>query len=144
MSEPSSPAGGPSGQIDNLSVLFAQLVMQQANMALMLLGKVKNPQTGESVKDLEAARLFIDELEMLEVKTKGNLAKEEAALLKQTLMSLRLAFVQAVDAPEAGPSDSSSKPANPEIGSAAKSPESAPAGSAAADEDSKKKFTKKY
>ena len=76
-----------------LSALFAQLVMQQSNMAMMLLGKVAHPETGQVVKDIEAAKFFIDQLEMLEVKTKGNLSKEEGALLKQSLMSLRLAFV---------------------------------------------------
>src|SRR5512146_1345849 len=82
-----------------LSALFAQLVMQQANMAMMLMGKVAHPETGQVVKDIEAARLFIDQLEMLEVKTRGNLTKEEGALLKQSLMSARLAFVEAVEAP---------------------------------------------
>src|SRR6266481_1195983 len=82
-----------------LSALFAQLIMQQANMAMMLLGKVAHPETGQVVKDIDAARLFIDQLEMLEVKTKGNLTKEESALLKQSLMSLRLGFVEAVEAP---------------------------------------------
>ena len=79
------------------SALFAQLVMQQSSMAMMLLGKTAHPQTGEIVRDLEAARLFIDQLEMLEYKTKGNLTQEETALLRQSLMSLRMAFVEAVD-----------------------------------------------
>src|SRR5215468_11761667 len=80
------------------SALFAQLVMQQANMAMMLLGKMAHPETGKVMKDIEAARLFIDQLEMLEVKTKGNLSKEESSLLKQSLMSLRMAFVEAAEA----------------------------------------------
>src|SRR5215475_11661144 len=45
------------------SALFAQLVMQQSNMALMLLGKVAHPESGQTYKDVEAARLFIDQLE---------------------------------------------------------------------------------
>ena len=81
------------------SALFAQMVMQQSSMAMMLLGKTAHPETGKIVRDLEAARLFIDQLEMLEFKTKGNLNQEEAALLKQSLMSLRMAFVEAVDSP---------------------------------------------
>src|SRR5215467_9839329 len=82
------------------SALFAQLVMQQANMAMMLLGKMAHPETGKVMKDIDAARLFIDQLEMLEVKTKGNLSKEESSLLKQSLMSLRLGFVEAVESPK--------------------------------------------
>src|ERR1044071_3119965 len=81
------------------SALFAQMVIQQANMAMLLMGKVPHPQSGETVRDMEAARLLIDQLEMLETKTKGNLTKEEAQLLRQSLMSLRMAFVEAVESP---------------------------------------------
>src|SRR2546421_8267560 len=84
-----------------MSALFAQLVVQQSNMAMLLMGKVPHPQTGQTVRDIEAARLFIDQLEMLEAKTKGNLTKEEDHLLKQSLLSLRMAFVEAVESPEA-------------------------------------------
>jgi hypothetical protein len=81
------------------SALFAQLIMQQANMAFMLMGKVPHPDTGKSVRDLDAAKLFVDLIEMIEAKTKGNLNAQESALLKQTLMSLRLGFVEAVNEP---------------------------------------------
>src|ERR1051325_3643197 len=78
-----------------LAAIFAQMVLQQANMAMMLLGKVAHPQTGQHVQDLEGAQMFIDQLEMLEAKTKGNLGKEEQNLLRQALMSARMAFVEA-------------------------------------------------
>lgn len=120
------------------SALFAQLVMQQANMAMMLLGKTPHPESGQVIKDLEAARLFIDQLEMLEAKTKGNLTKEEGGLLKQSLMTLRLAFVEAVESPE--------QPEQPKRAEPVPGP--APAGEAAAaaspEEEHRKKFTKKY
>src|SRR5215468_6476802 len=100
MSELQSSAQGQAHRFgDSVSALFAQLVMQQANMAMMLLGKVAHPETGGVLKDIEAARLFIDQLEMLEVKTQGNLSKEESSLLKQSLMNVRLAFVEAVESP---------------------------------------------
>jgi hypothetical protein len=87
-----------------VSAAFTQMVMQQANMTLMLLGKIANPATGQMMRDLPAAQYFIEQLEMIQVKTQGNLVPEEAALLKQSLMSLRLAFVEAVDAPTASAS----------------------------------------
>src|SRR5438105_9485164 len=93
----SAPEPETETRADEFSMLFAQLVMQQSNMAMMLMGKVAQPQSGQMTQDLDAARLFIDELEMLEAKTKGNLSKDEEALLKQTLMSLRLAFVESVE-----------------------------------------------
>src|SRR5258708_21709384 len=97
----SSQQGSPASTSQDIaSALFAQLILQQTNMAMMLLGKVAAPESGQVFKDLEAARLFIDQLEMLEIKTKGNLSKQESGLLKQSLMSLRLTFVEAVDAKE--------------------------------------------
>ena len=121
-----------------MSALFAQLVMQQSNMAMLLLGKVPNPETGQTIRDVEAAKLFIDQLEMLEVKTKGNLRREEEQLLKQSLMSLRMAFVEAVQSPEATPQKPDAAPAIEE-----KKLEPS-AAEQATDEESKKKFTKKY
>src|SRR3569833_2627962 len=102
MSDSSMPEQdlGPISREEMMSALFAQLVVQQSNMAMLLMGKVPHPQTGQTMRDIEAARLFIDQLEMLDAKTKGNLTKEEEHLLKQSLMSLRMAFVQAVESPE--------------------------------------------
>jgi len=129
-----------SNREEIMSALFAQLVMQQANMAMMLMGKIAHPQSGETVKDIEAARLFVDQLEMLEAKTKGNLTKEEEGLLKQSLMSLRMAFVEAVQEPAPSAEKKSSEPA-----AAQKAETGEPSQpTAAAPEESHKKFTKKY
>ena len=131
----------PVSREEEFSFLFAQMVMQQSNMAMMFMGKVAHPESGKVVQDMEAARLFIDQLEMLEAKTRGNLTKEEAALLKQTLMSLRLTFVDAIET--APPSD---KEAEPESAPATPPSETAASAgtTAAAEEESRKKFTKKY
>src|SRR5262245_61777119 len=85
-----------SSRHDRTTALFATMVMQQANMAMLYLGQMPHPETGQPVRDLDAAQMFIDQLEMLEVKTRGNLNHDEAALLKQSLSSARMAFVQAV------------------------------------------------
>lgn len=116
-----------------LAAAFAQLVMQQTNMALMLLGQIANPATGEKLRDLPAAQYFIEQLEMIEVKTQGNLSPQEAALLKQSLMSLRMAFVEAVNAPVP---KTPAAPATPAPEKEAAAP--------AAGEESAKKFSKKY
>jgi hypothetical protein len=126
------------------SALFAHLVMQQSNMALMLLGKTPHPQTGDSIRDVEAAKLFIDLLEMLETKTKGNLSKEESALLKQTLMTLRLSFVEAVESAPAETKAESAKP-SAEPSQPAEARKSTPGQPAPAeDQEHRKKFSKKY
>jgi hypothetical protein len=77
-----------------MSALFANMVIQNSNMALMFLGKVPHPQTGQPVKDLESAQMFIDQLEMIAYKTRGNLDNDEKQLLQQSLISLRMAFVE--------------------------------------------------
>ena len=127
------------------SALFAHMVMQQSSMAMMLLGKTAHPETGQMVRDLEAAKFFIDQLEMLEVKTKGNLSQEEAALLKQSLMSLRMAFVESVDAP-APPAESRPQPGRRPLAPARRpgrtSPRQRP--QRAGEEEHRKKFSKKY
>jgi len=134
MSDTTEPATQPEATQEEMhTVLFAQLVMQQNNMAMMLLGKIPHPQDGKLARNIEAARLFIDQLEMLEAKTKGNLTKEEAALLKQSLMQLRLAFVDAVNAPEPGEKEAQAQ---------AQSTPGEPARTA--EEESHKKFSKKY
>jgi len=146
MSESTLPSGrGPENRDETLSGLFAQLVMQQANMAMMCLGRTPHPQSGKSMRDLEAARLFIDQLEMLAAKTKGNLSHDEDALLRQSLMSLRLAFVEAVEMPAAAEPPPAPPPA-PAASSPAAPPEDGKPSEAgpAADPDSKKKFSKKY
>jgi hypothetical protein len=129
-----------------LAALFAQLVLQQTNMALMLLGKIANPQTGEVMRDTDAAGFFIDQLEMLEAKTRGNLGREEENLLKQSLMSLRLAFVEVVNSPEtakpAGPAPDKAAPAPP-VSPEPPSP-AAPATPGTAEDSSGKRFSKKY
>jgi hypothetical protein len=137
-------APGDPGRDEFLSALFAQLVMQQANLAMMLMGKVPNPQTGQPTQDLEGARLFIDQLEMLEAKTKGNLSKEEETFLKRSLMSLQMAFVEAVDSPVAPGEPEKAEPAAAKDQPAAAARPSAETKPAAEEPESKKKFTRKY
>lgn len=137
MSEEHASGKGP---VDQHSALFANLILQQSNMAMMLMGEVPHPETGKPFKDLQAAQLFIEQLEMLEAKTKGNLSNEETAFLRHSLMTLRMSFVKAV---EAGDKPAGKAPPAAETAPAAASAEAAP-GSAPADDESRKKFTKKY
>jgi hypothetical protein len=126
-----------------MAALFANLVIQQTNMALMFLGQVPNPETGERVQNFDAARMFIDQLEMLEVKTKGNLDKQETQLLTQSLTTLRLAFVEAI---ESGPDKAPASATPPPGQQTAPAPEAKPStpDMAAVEEEHRKKFSKKY
>ncbi|MGD1086715.1 MAG: DUF1844 domain-containing protein [Verrucomicrobiota bacterium] len=135
---PSDPAGSPASEKEIMSAMFASMVIQQTNMASIFLGLAPHPQTGQIARDLDHARYFIDQLEMIEAKTRGNLDKMEEGLLKQSLTSLRLAFVEAVSKPAPAAPDETSAPA-------AAAPAPAPAAPApGAAEESHKKFSKKY
>jgi len=126
MTEP-TPSNPP--EVSELhTALFAQLVTQLANLALLVLGRTPHPETGKVTRDLEAAQMFIDQLAMLEAKTRGNLTPPEQQLLRQTLMSLRLAFVEAAEAPAGPTPEAAPTPAA----------DPAPAG------ESGKRFTKSY
>lgn len=142
MSDPefSGQEARSASEEDLSSALFAQLVVQQANMAMMLLGQAPDAQTGETTRDLQGAKMFIDQLAMLEAKTKGNLSKEEERLLKQSLMTLRMAFVEAVESPAQSGPPPKSPGETPSAGH-----EGQPSGEPSAPEaESRKKFSKKY
>jgi hypothetical protein len=73
---------------------FLDMVSLFGTQAMIALGKMVNPATGKAEKNMPAARLFIDMLEMLDRKTKGNLNGDESKLLQATLTDLRLMFVE--------------------------------------------------
>ena len=133
------------------TALFASLVMQQSNMAMLFLGQRPHPETGKPQVDLDTASLFIETLEMLAAKTKGNLSRPEQQILQQHLTAARLAFVEAADAklePVAGNASSATDtpPAAPAATAETAPPGPAgetPADQAAAD-DARKRFVKRY
>ena len=135
-----------------MSALFAHMVIQQTNMALMLLGKIPHPETGETIQDVESAKMFIDQVEMLEVKTRGNLDKQEESMLKQSLMALRMAFVEVVGGPAtavpamapAAPAVEAAKPAAPVAPASPAPAAGAPTPVTSNEAESQKKFSKKY
>lgn len=71
---------------------FVQFVLLQSRQAGMFLGLHANPQTGRADVNLDAARLFIDNLDMLKVKTEGNLSAQETEILDKVLADLHAAY----------------------------------------------------
>jgi len=67
--------------------------------ALIFLGAIANPQTGEMQADLEQARFLIDTLVMLQTKTKGNLTPEESKSLENLVGDLKVEWVKALNKP---------------------------------------------
>lgn len=72
---------------------FAMLVSAMRTPALIYLGEIPHPASRQSVLDLEQARLQIDMLDLLRVKTRGNLSFQEENLLEQVLYELRMLYV---------------------------------------------------
>ncbi len=73
-------------------LLFMMLVQQHEQIAMMGMGKLKNPATDKLERDLKSAKFAIDTLVMLEKYTSGNLSKEMKDFLNQTLTNLRLNY----------------------------------------------------
>ncbi len=82
------------GAEDNRPIGFEDLVGMLATQSLSYLGYVPDPYTGQAMVSLEYAKLNIDLLGVLEIKTKGNLSETEKASLEKTVSQLRAAFVE--------------------------------------------------
>ena len=78
----------------DLTQKFIELVMMQAQQAALCLGQMAHPSTGKTEVNLDAARMFIDHLEIIREKTRGNPTKDEEKILTSILSELQLAFVQ--------------------------------------------------
>lgn len=91
-------AGDPAALAERHAALFFQMVTGHTQMVLTFLGRLPNPHTGEPGEiNLEAAELFIDQLEMLQGKTLGNLSGDESKLLAEALSVTQTAFVEVVE-----------------------------------------------
>ncbi len=75
---------------------FYTFLLSIGSSALVHLGDAPHPETGKPVeKNLPLAQQSIEILAMLEQKTRGNLSAEEAKLLDQLLLDLKLRYVEA-------------------------------------------------
>jgi hypothetical protein len=75
---------------------FSTFVLSLSTSALFHLGLIADTQPGKpGERNLPLARQTIDILEILEIKTRGNLDPEEAKLLESLLFEIRMRFVEA-------------------------------------------------
>lgn len=89
MSEQPKSAPEALPQID-----FSTFVLSLSTSAFYHLGLVPDPETGKpAAPNRVLARQTIDTLEVLQVKTRGNLDAQESHLLESLLYELRLRFV---------------------------------------------------
>ena len=118
---------------------FIEFVMMQAQNTAFVLGQIPHPQTGKAEINLDMGQLLIDQLVMVQEKTKGNLNSDEARILAQTISNLQMLFVEAAQkkpstAPAAPPAESRE----------AESPGTDQVATEQTDADGKKKFVKSY
>ena len=73
---------------------FATFVVSLNASALLNLGAIEDPSTGQTNKNLAMAKQTIDILRLLEEKTEGNLTTEETNLIKNILYDLRIIYVK--------------------------------------------------
>jgi hypothetical protein len=96
---PDESALSPGARRDEIHArLFESLVAQLGQMALLFLGQVPHPESGEFTRDPAAAKQYIDQLEMLAAKTRGNLSADESQLLDQSIQHLHALFAAALEA----------------------------------------------
>ena len=72
--------------------IFLQLIYMFHTSAMQGLGKVSDP-TGKINRNLEYVNQTIDLMEMLLVKTKGNISEEIEKMLTQMISELKLNYV---------------------------------------------------
>src|SRR6266480_6648285 len=150
-----------SVQSGELSQRFIEFVMMHAQNAALFLGQIPNPKTGEGEVNLELAKMFIDQLAMIQEKTRGNLTNEETTVLRNALSNLQMAYVEVAREPgrarpeparpgEGAPAtaeqpEQPTAPSQPAEQTSTSTPEpSAPISSTEPETESKKKFTKSY
>ena len=131
-----------------LTQRFVEFVMMQAQNAALFLGQIPNPQTGQPEVNLEFAKMFIDQLVMIQEKTRGNLSAEESTVLRNALSNLQMAFVEASQGAPASPSsapaagvEESSSAGDESARDKSETPSAPPI---AGEAESRKKFTKSY
>jgi Domain of unknown function (DUF1844) len=129
--------------LGELSQRFIEFIMMQAQNAALFLGQIPNPQTGKGEVNLELAKMFIDQLGMIQEKTRGNLTKEEEAVLKNTLSNLQMAFVEVSKEMREGKTESASPPKTESAEPATETPEPPPT-TPQSESEPRKKFTKSY
>jgi hypothetical protein len=132
-----------------LTQRFIEFVVMHAQNAALFLGQIPNPKTGQGEVNLDLARMFIDQLAMIQEKTRGNLTSEEAKVLSNALSNLQMAYVEVAKEMPKGTAQPETPEAVPptkaaEEPSATVSKPSEPTPSSEPETESRKKFTKSY
>jgi hypothetical protein len=142
-----------------LAQRFVQFVMMQVQNIFYVLGRIPSPDGRPIPPNLEAGKLLIDQLEMIQEKTRNNLSAQESSILDDALKNVRLAFVEVSGGTPASmmpksnlpefpldeeESDLTEPPARPAEKPKPATPSAPAAAKPAEEHENKKKFTKTY
>jgi hypothetical protein len=94
----SDTVGGQAWPPPSLPLLITTL----ATEAMIAMGVVAHPLSGEVARNLDQARHFIDMIAMLQEKTQGNCTAEETEAFELVLHELRMTFVAVQQQESAG------------------------------------------
>ena len=75
-------------------ITFGTFVVGLSTQALVHLGEIPDPLSGQPSADLPAAQQLIDIIAILKDKTRGNLDHDEDTLLETILFELRMKYVE--------------------------------------------------
>jgi Domain of unknown function (DUF1844) len=142
----------PQTEAGEMTQIFVEFVMMQAQNAALFLGQIPNPQGGQTEVNLPLAKMFIDQLAVIRVKTRGNLNRDEQRVIDSAVSQLEAAFVETVNVVGPDPSGITagsllSPSAPPAQTAAPEAPAAAPpvaAPPAPPEEEGRKRFTKSY
>jgi hypothetical protein len=88
-------SGSVAGQSIPLPKIdFSTFVLSINSSALVQLGLLEDPGSGQKTKNILVAKQTIDLLAMLQEKTQGNLTADEANVLKNVLYELRMLYIK--------------------------------------------------
>src|SRR5437870_4958436 len=110
-----------------MTQIFVEFVMMQAQNAALFLGQIPNPRGGQPEVNIPLAKMFIDQLSVIRTKTAGNLSADEQRVIDSALEQMELAFVHVVSRTEGYHSGDSLAPADEPAPTISFAPEPAPA-----------------
>ncbi len=106
-----------SEQMNKHDQVLLTLVINLQGSAMVQLGKLADPATGEMARSLDGARYVIDVLEMLQTKCRVETNPEIVSMLDRVVMELQLNYTDELkkggDEPAAPDAEDTDEPADP-------------------------------
>jgi hypothetical protein len=91
---PAKPESKQSPAEQQQTKIFLTFLAGLAQQALMQLGEIESPFSGQRELDINGARYTIEILAVIQIKTAGNLTADEAQMLEETIADLKMRYVE--------------------------------------------------